>query len=77
MPGWGEIFADPVMQGREPEPELMALIPVMQGGGLPPGPGRGLRRRAVTCCPCSPPGFEVWGVDCDAQVLRLLEDPPE
>jgi hypothetical protein len=33
MPGWGEIFADPVMQGREPNPELMGLIPRWQAAG--------------------------------------------
>ena len=33
MPGWGEIFADPVMQGLKPNPELMALIPGWQAAG--------------------------------------------
>ena len=33
MPDWGEIFADPVMQGREPEPELMAVIPELKAAG--------------------------------------------
>ena len=24
-------------------------------------------------CPCSQAGFQVWGADCDAQVLKLLQ----
>jgi SAM-dependent methyltransferase len=27
MPGWGDIFADPVMQALKPNPELMGLVP--------------------------------------------------
>ena len=73
MPGWGELFADPVMQGREPEPELMALIPMMQTAGCRRvlDAGCGVGRHLL---PLLQAGFPVWGVDCDAQVLRLLKD---
>jgi SAM-dependent methyltransferase len=73
MPGWGEIFADPVMQGREPNPELMALIPVMRTAGCRRvlDAGCGVGRHLL---PLLQAGFQVWGVDCDAQVLRLLKD---
>ena len=33
MPGWGELFADPGMQGLRPNPELMGLIPGWQAAG--------------------------------------------
>ena len=33
MPGWGELFADPEMQGLKPNPELMGLIPGWQAAG--------------------------------------------
>ncbi len=73
MPGWGEIFADPVMQGREPEPELIALIPVMRAAGCRRvlDAGCGVGRHLL---PLLQAGFQVWGVDCDSQVLRLLKD---
>jgi SAM-dependent methyltransferase len=73
MPGWGELFADPVMQGREPEPELMALIPVMQQAGVRRvlDAGCGVGRHLL---PLLAAGFAVWGVDVDPQVLHLLQD---
>jgi SAM-dependent methyltransferase len=73
MPGWGEIFADPVMQGREPNPELMALLPVMRQAGCRRvlDAGCGVGRHLL---PLLQTGFQVWGADCDAQVLRLLQD---
>jgi SAM-dependent methyltransferase len=73
MPVWGEIFADPVMQGREPEPEFIALIPLMQAAGCRRvlDAGCGVGRHLL---PLLQAGFRVWGVDCDAQVLRLLKD---
>jgi len=72
MPGWGEIFADPVMQGREPNPELMGLIPGWQAAGCRRvlDAGCGVGRHLL---PLLQAGFRVWGVDCDAQVLRLLK----
>jgi SAM-dependent methyltransferase len=73
MPVWGEIFTDPVMQGLEPNPALMALIPVMQAVGcrrvLDAGCGVGRHLR-----PLLQAGFQVWGADCDAQVLHLLKE---
>ena len=73
MPGWGEIFADSVMQGREPEPEFIALIPMMQAVGCRRvlDAGCGVGRHLL---PLLQAGFQVWGVDCDAQVLCLLKD---
>jgi SAM-dependent methyltransferase len=70
MAGWGEIFADPVMQGREPNPELMALIPGWQAAGCRRvlDAGCGVGRHLL---PLLQAGFRVWGVDCDAQVLEL------
>jgi SAM-dependent methyltransferase len=73
MPGWGEIFADPVMQGREPNPELMALIPGWRAAGCRRvlDAGCGVGRHLI---PLLQGGFRVWGADCDAQVLRLLKE---
>ena len=70
MPGWGEIFADPVMQGREPNPELMGLIPRWQAAGCRRilDAGCGVGRHLL---PLLQAGFRVWGVDCDARVLEL------
>jgi SAM-dependent methyltransferase len=71
MPCWGEIFADPVMQGREPNPELVGLIPGWRAAGCQRvlDAGCGVGRHLL---PLLRAGFSVWGVDCDAQVLRLL-----
>ena len=73
MPGWGKIFADPVMQSRGPEPELMALIPAMQEAGCRKvlDAGCGVGRHLL---PLLAAGFQVWGIDVDAQVLQLLQD---
>ncbi|MFZ5448470.1 MAG: class I SAM-dependent methyltransferase [Thermodesulfobacteriota bacterium] len=73
MPGWGELFADPVMQGREPEPELLAIIPMMHEAGCRRvlDAGCGVGRHLL---PLLAAGFQVWGVDVDAQVLHLLQD---
>ena len=72
MPGWGEIFADPVMQGLEPNPELMALIPGWQAAGCRRvlDAGCGVGRHLL---PLRQAGFQVWGADCDGQVLQLLK----
>ena len=72
MPGWGEIFADPVMQGLKPNPELMALIPGWRASGALRvlDAGCGVGRHLL---PLWQAGFRVWGADCDAQVLRLLQ----
>jgi len=72
MPGWGEIFADPVMQGRGPNPELMGLIPGWQAAGCRRvlDAGCGVGRHLL---PLLAAGFRVWGVDCDAQVLKILK----
>jgi SAM-dependent methyltransferase len=69
---WGELFADPAMQSREPDPELMALIPLMQAAGCRRvlDAGCGVGRHLL---PLLQAGFEVWGVDYDAKVLQLLQ----
>jgi SAM-dependent methyltransferase len=69
---WGDLFADPVMQGREPDPELMALIPRMQEAGVRRvlDAGCGVGRHLF---PLLQAGFQVWGVDFDAKVLQLLQ----
>jgi SAM-dependent methyltransferase len=73
MPVWGELFTDPVMQGLKPNPALMALIPVMQAAGCRRvlDAGCGVGRHLL---PLLQAGFQVWGADCDAQVLRLLKE---
>jgi SAM-dependent methyltransferase len=72
MPGWGELFADPVMQGLKPNPELMGLIPGWQAAGcrLVLDAGCGVGRHLL---PMLAAGFKVAGADCDAQVLKLLQ----
>jgi SAM-dependent methyltransferase len=71
MPGWGKIFADPVMQELKPNPELMGLIPGWQAAGCRRvlDAGCGVGRHLF---PLLQAGFRVWGADCDAQVLTLL-----
>jgi SAM-dependent methyltransferase len=73
MPVWGELFADPAMQVREPEPELIGLIPAMQAAGCRRvlDAGCGVGRHLL---PLLAAGFQVWGVDYDAKVLQLLQD---
>ena len=70
MPVWGEIFADPAMQGLKPNPELMGLIPRWQAAGCRRvlDAGCGVGRHLL---PLLQAGFRVWGVDCDARVLEL------
>ena len=72
MPGWGKIFADPEMQGLRPNPELMGLIPGWQAAGCRRvlDAGCGVGRHLL---PLLDAGFRVWGADCDAQVLKLLQ----
>jgi SAM-dependent methyltransferase len=72
MRSWGELFADPGMQGLRPNPELMGLIPGWRAAGchrvLDAGCGVGRH-----LWPLLAAGFQVWGADCDAQVLQLLQ----
>jgi SAM-dependent methyltransferase len=72
MPVWGEIFADPVMQGLQPNPALMDLIPgwLAMGHRRVLDAGCGVGRHLL---PLLQAGFRVWGADCDAEVLRLLK----
>jgi SAM-dependent methyltransferase len=71
MPDWGEIFADPKMQRLPPNPEVMALVPELQTGGvrrvLDAGCGAG--RHLV---PLAAAGFQVLGVDREWRVLKGL-----
>jgi SAM-dependent methyltransferase len=71
MPGWGELFADPGMQELKPNPELMGLVPGWQAAGCRRvlDAGCGVGRHLL---PLLAAGFQVWGADCDAQVLKLL-----
>jgi SAM-dependent methyltransferase len=71
MSSWGKIFADPVMQGLKPNPELMGLMPGWQAAGCHRvlDAGCGVGRHLL---PLLEAGFRVWGADCDAQVLKLL-----
>ncbi len=73
MPEWGEIFADPEMQRRSPNPALMELIPVIKAAGvrrvLDAGCGAGRH-----LLPLLAAGFQVWGVDRDAEVLRIIKE---
>jgi SAM-dependent methyltransferase len=72
MPGWGELFANPGMQGLRPNPELMGLIPEWQAAGCRRvlDAGCGVGRHLL---PLLAAGFHVWGADCDPQVLKLLQ----
>jgi SAM-dependent methyltransferase len=72
MPGWGKIFAAPEMQGLKPNSELMGLIPRWQAAGCSRvlDAGCGVGRHLL---PLLHAGFQVWGADCDAQVLKLLQ----
>ena len=71
MPGWGELFTEPEMQGLRPNPELMGLIPGWRAAGCRRvlDAGCGVGRHLF---PLLDAGFRVWGADCDAQVLNLL-----
>jgi SAM-dependent methyltransferase len=72
MPEWGELFADPEMQRRAPNPDLMALLPVMKEGGCRVlDAGCGVGRHLL---PLREAGFQVWGVDRDAKVMRMLAE---
>jgi SAM-dependent methyltransferase len=72
MSVWGELFNDPVMQDRQPNPELMALLPGIHAAGCRRvlDAGCGVGRHLL---PLAQTGFLVWGVDNDPQVLRLLQ----
>lgn len=72
MPDWGEIFTDPKMQRLPPNPEFLALLPLMKKAGcrraLDAGCGAGRH-----LLPLARTGFWVWGVDCEAAVLQGLK----
>jgi SAM-dependent methyltransferase len=72
MPDWGEIFAAPEMQGLQPNPEFLALLPELrrQGAHLVLDAGCGVGRHLL---PLLHQGFKVVGVDREAPVLRVLE----
>ncbi len=59
--------------GTEAQSRTHGPDPRVAGGWLPPGFGRRLRRGPPSAAPCSQAGFRVWGADCDAQVLKLLQ----
>ncbi len=72
MPDWGEIFAAPEMQRLRPNPEFLAILPVVKaaGGRLVLDAGCGAGRHLL---PLARKGFQVWGVDRDAGVLEILK----
>jgi SAM-dependent methyltransferase len=73
MPDWGEIFAAPEMQRLRPNPEFLAILPEVKAAGcrrvLDAGCGAGRH-----LLPLAKEGFEVWGVDREAPVLRGLQE---
>ena len=72
MPDWGEIFALPEMQRLQPNPEFLAAVPEIKAGGcrLSLDAGCGAGRHLL---PLAHEGFEVWGVDREAEVLKVLQ----
>ena len=72
MPDWGEIFSAPEMQGLQPNPEFLALLPELRRQGVRLGldAGCGVGRQLL---PLAHQGFRVVGVDREAAVLRVLK----
>ncbi|MFI5330302.1 MAG: class I SAM-dependent methyltransferase [Desulfobaccales bacterium] len=72
MPDWGEIFSAPEMQGLQPNPEFLALLPELRRQGVRLGldAGCGVGRQLL---PLAHQGFKVVGVDREAAVLRVLK----
>lgn len=73
MPDWGEIFTDPGMQALKPSPEVMALLPGLKEAGCRRvlDAGCGVGRHLL---PLADAGFQVWGVDREGSVLKLLQE---
>jgi SAM-dependent methyltransferase len=71
MPEWGELFSDPEMQGKAPEPALLELLPALKDAGVRRvlDAGCGVGRQLV---PLLEAGFRVWGADRDTEVLQIL-----
>jgi len=73
MPDWGEIFAAPEMQRLRPNPEFLAVLPEAKVAGcrrvLDAGCGAGRH-----LLPLAREGFEVWGVDRELAVLKMLQE---
>ncbi len=72
MPDWGEIFSAPEMQGLQPNPEFLALLPELRRQGIRRvlDAGCGAGRHLL---PLAQQGFQVVGVDREAAVLRVLK----
>ena len=72
MPDWGEIFAAPAMQGLQPNPEFLALLPELKRAGVRRvlDAGCGVGRQLL---PLAQHGFQVVGVDREAGVLPVLK----
>src|SRR5271157_2099506 len=72
MSDWGEIFSAPEMQGLQPNPEFLALLPELRRQGVRLGldAGCGVGRQLL---PLAHQGFKVVGVDREAAVLRVLK----
>jgi SAM-dependent methyltransferase len=72
MPDWGQIFAAPAMQGLQPNPEFLALLPELWRAGVRRvlDAGCGVGRQLV---PLAQHGFQMVGVDREAAVLPVLK----
>jgi SAM-dependent methyltransferase len=72
MPDWGEIFSAPEMQGLKPNPEFLALVPELGKAGIRRvlDAGCGVGRHLL---PLAQQGFQVVGVDREAEVLQVLK----
>lgn len=72
MPDWGEIFAAPEMQLLAPNPEVLALLPFLKSAGCRRvlDAGCGVGRHLL---PLTEQGFQVWGVDREATVIKVLK----
>jgi SAM-dependent methyltransferase len=69
---WREIFAVPEMQRLQPNPELLALLPVFKEAGCRRvlDAGCGVGRNLL---PLAHEGFRVWGVDRESSVFQTLK----
>lgn len=72
MSDWGKIFAAPAMQGLQPNPDFLALLPELWLDGVRRvlDAGCGVGRQLL---PLARQGFQVVGVDREAAVFPVLK----